>query len=383
MEKKEIDLSTEEKKKEFFDILNSFKSKTSACKYLGVHHNQYGFAYLKSLSEKVGFDLNFYSETRKVNSKICLHCGKEFIPKDKIQKFCSQSCSASYNNKRRNIENTESRRKQSESLKKYYKEHPKEAKNGFRWIDGKKTRIEPKRCPICGSIDCERRGICKHMKKFFENLVYFGFDVKCLGTNKVFEEYERIKKLLEEEYFNNHLSPSDLKEKYHYPKTFENITQLLKTMGFKTRNLSTCQTNAILVGKHILSTSEHELKMGFKQGWHTTWDGKKIFYRSGAELKYAELLDESKTPYEVEELRIEYYDTVKGCNRVAIPDFLLTDTNEIIEVKSRITFCKQNMIDKFQKYKELGYKPKLLYEGIMYNEEEMKNIKEFNFLISH
>jgi len=38
---------------------------------------------------------------------------------------------------------------------------------------------------------------------------------------------------------------------------------------------------------------------------------------------------------------------------------------------------------KFQKYKELGYKPKLLYEGMIYNEEEMKNIEEYEFLISH
>lgn len=383
MKKKEIDLSTEEKKKEFFDILNGFKSKREAYEYLGISGNNLGIARLNTLAITVGFDLKIYAERRKAKSKICLHCGEEFIPKTLSQKFCSLSCAASYNNKKRDEPSKESRQKQSESLKKYYKEHPKVAKNGLRWIDGKKTRIEPKRCPICGSIDCKGRGLCKHTKVFFKNLIYFGFNINCLGTNKVFEEYERIKNLLEDEYFNNHLSPSDLKEKYHYPKTFENITHILKAMGFKTRNHSSCQTNAILVGKSVLPTSEHELKMGFKQGWHTTWEGKKIFYRSGAELKYAELLDESKTPYEVEGLRIEYYDTVKGCNRVAIPDFLLTDTNEIIEVKSRITFCKQNMIDKFQKYKELGYKPKLLYEGIMYNDNEMKDIEEFEFLISH
>ena len=54
-------------------------------------------------------------------------------------------------------------------------------------------------------------------------------------------------------------------------------------------------------------------------------------------------------------------------------DLIMKDNETLvfIEVKSRITFCKQNMIDKFQKYKELGYKPKLLYEGIMYNDNEM------------
>ena len=380
--KREIDLSTEEKKKEFFDILDGFKSKTQAYEYIGVSHNSYGVKYLKDLADTVEFDLNVYAKRRALSIKKCLECGKEFKPKDSKQKFCCQSCSASYNNKHRSVEVIN---KQRESLKKYYDANPKPINPNaeFTWVGGKKIRIKPKVCPICGKTDCERKGICYHTKKFFENLVYFGFDINCLGTQKVFDEYERIKKTLEKEYFDNRLSPSDLKEKYHYPKTFENITQLLKTMGFKTRNLSTCQTNSILMGKSNLPTSEHDVKLGFKQGWHTTWEGKKIFYRSGAELKYAELLDENQIPYEVERLRIEYYDSVKECNRVAIPDFLLTKTNEIVEVKSRITFCKQNLIDKFQKYKELGYKPKLLYEGIMYNDEEMKNIKEYEFIIKH
>ena len=321
-------------------------------------------------------------EKKKLKVKICLECGKEFESKHSAQKFCSSSCSASFNNKHRSIDSIN---KQRESLKKYYENNPKPINlNGeFTWVGGKKTRIKPKVCPICGSIYCERKGICYHTKKFFENLYYFGFNLEYLGTDKVFEEYERIKKLLENEYFNNHLSPSDLKEKYHYPKTYENITQLLKAMGVKTRSLSEGQINGIISGNITLPTSEHEVKMGFKQGWHTTWDGKKVFYRSGAELKYAELLDDSKILYEMEGLRIEYYDTVENKIRVAIPDFWLTNTNELIEVKSRITFKKQNMLDKFEKYKELGYKPKMLYEGMMYDDDEIKKIEEFKFLISH
>ena len=379
MKKKEIDLSTEEKKKEFFDILNGLKCKREAYEYLGISGNNYGIVRLNELASIVGFDLNVYAERRRTKSKICLCCGKEFVPQTLSQKFCSLSCAASYNNKKRNKPSEEVKAKVSEGLKRYYREHPRKTIKGVKKIGNKKVKI----CPICGGIDCERKGICNHTKKFFENLVYFGFDINCIGTDKVFEEYERVKKILEKEYFYNHLSPSDLKKKYDYPKTFENITHLLKTIGIRTRNPSTSQINAILVGKSNIPTSEHDIKLGFKQGWHITWDGKKVFYRSGAELKYAELLDENQIPYEVEGLRIEYYDTIKDCNRIAIPDFLLTETNEIVEVKSRITFCKQNMVDKFQKYKELGYKPKLLYEGIMYNEKEMKNIKEFDFLISH
>jgi hypothetical protein len=192
--KREIDLSTEEKKKEFFDILDGFKCKKEAYEYLGICGNSYGIIHLNELANAVGFNLNIYSERRKTKSKVCLCCGEKFIPKTLSQKFCSLSCAASYNNKKRDEISNETRRKLSESLKIYYKEHPKEAKNGVRRINGKKTRIEPKKCPICGSIDCERKGICGHTKKFFENLTYFGFDIGYLGTDRVFEEYERVKR---------------------------------------------------------------------------------------------------------------------------------------------------------------------------------------------
>lgn len=379
--KREIDLTTEEKRNEFFKILNNFKTKAEAYEYIGVSDNSNGSLYLKRLAKIVGFDLNVYAERRKISPIKCIKCGKEFKPKSSSQKFCSRSCSASYNNERRSIKTLEKLR---ESLKKYYRENPKSINFNaeYTWVGGKKIRIKPKVCPICGEISCDRKGICSHTKKFFENLAYFGFDMNCLGTKNVFNEYERIKNLLKKEYFDKHLSPSDLKKKYHYPKTFENITHILKSMGLKTRNLSTCQINAMLNGKTNLPTSENEVRMGFKQGWHTTWDGKKIFYRSGAELKYAELLDEENIHYEVEALRIKYYDTERGHDRVAIPDFFLTDTKEIVEVKSRITFRKQNMIDKFKKYKELGYRPKMLYEGVMYNDNEINNIEQFDFLIT-
>lgn len=51
---------------------------------------------------------------------------------------------------------------------------------------------------------------------------------------------------------------------------------------------------------------------------------------------------------------------VKKRNRVAIPDFYLPETNEIIEIKSSWTFDKQNMKDKFIAYKKLGYAPKVI-----------------------
>ena len=36
------------------------------------------------------------------DKRFCLQCGKEIVSKDQRQKFCSRSCAATYNNKRRN-----------------------------------------------------------------------------------------------------------------------------------------------------------------------------------------------------------------------------------------------------------------------------------------
>ena len=84
--------------------------------------------------------------------------------------------------------------------------------------------------------------------------------------------------------------------------------------------------------------------------------------RSSYESDFANILDESKTPYEVEKLRIPYFDTQQNKQRIAIPDFYLPDTNTIVEVKSTWTLDKQNMIDKRVAYLKSGYNFKLWLE---------------------
>lgn len=54
-----------------------------------------------------------------VRKYICPECGKEFESKYK-RKFCSRSCAAKYNNKNRKPRSLESRKKVSDSLKKYH-----------------------------------------------------------------------------------------------------------------------------------------------------------------------------------------------------------------------------------------------------------------------
>ena len=72
----------------------------------------------------------------------------------------------------------------------------------------------------------------------------------------------------------------------------------------------------------------------------------------------------------MESLRIRYFDTQRGKERFAIPDFYLPETNTIVEIKGSFTLNEQNMKDKFKKYKELGYNVKLILE---HKEIDLKN----------
>lgn len=83
-------------------------------------------------------------------------------------------------------------------------------------------------------------------------------------------------------------------------------------------------------------------------------------------MDFAKQLDESKIKYEVENLRIEYWDTKSNCYRIAIPDFYLPETNEIVEIKSSWTYDEQNMKDRFKRFKELGYSCKLILDKLDY-----------------
>lgn len=345
-------------------IFNSCKNKTEAYKAFNICPNSKGVLELKKIAEECKFDLNKYKKSKKIEK--CLNCGKEFIKEYSSHNFCSRNCSAVFNNKKRTSklndkEKEEKRIEQNRKLR-------------------ESRRLKKKNCHICGKCDCNNKEVCKHSIKWYNNLIPFGFDISKIGTLEVYNEFYKVKDLLYKEYYDNLLSPSDIAKKYNYNKHFENILHILKCFGFETRNLSESSINACLNGKlntKIKRISDYQ----FKHGWHVTWDNKKIYYRSSYELDYAKKLDDSRILYEVEYFRIKYWDTNENKYRVAIPDFFIVSENKIVEVKSRITFIKQNMVDKFIEYIKLGMTPILLLENKEYSFEELKNITEFDFVL--
>ena len=90
---------------EFFDKCTSL---SDAARKLFGRDNYRDGEKIKIISEKYGFDWRIWGERRKKKTKTisCLNCGKEIevsIRQKKEKKFCSQTCSAEYNNKNRHL----------------------------------------------------------------------------------------------------------------------------------------------------------------------------------------------------------------------------------------------------------------------------------------
>jgi hypothetical protein len=100
-----------------------------------------------------------------------------------------------------------------------------------------------------------------------------------------------------------------------------------------------------------------------KCGWHKTWNGKDVFYRSLLEKNYYIVLDNQKVDYDVENLRIKYFHPKLNRIRFAIPDIYIPSTNTIVEIKHKNTLDVDIMKIKKIAYINEGYNFKLILEG--------------------
>ena len=224
------------------------------------------------------------------------------------------------------------------------------------------------KCKICGRTYYKYQKQCQnpfcqiHNYKQFNTLIkYFGFDKNKLGTIDVENEFNIIRQKLYDLYWNKKMSGLQIAEMYGY-KNGHNLTQkIFKYLNIPTRSEPEMFTqNAVLTGR--LDHSNIFNKSIYKAGWYKTWDNKNVYLRSSYEQDYAKKLDEQKILYEVENLHIKYFDSIKKIYRIAIPDFYLPSTNTIIEIKSNYTLNLQEIKDKFYEYKKLGYNIKLILE---------------------
>ena len=221
------------------------------------------------------------------------------------------------------------------------------------------------RCTVCGSGYNPSEGcteFCKRVKiTGIRQLVkWVGFDKSKIGTIGVFDEYNRVRNIVYNQYWIEGMSCEDISK--YYGITYHHcISQtIFKILDIPIKTLSESGKDAIARGKRL----GIQTNTGYRSGWYKTWDDREIFLRSTYERDYAEELDKSKIYYEVESLRIRYYDTVKNEYRTSIPDFYIPESNTIVEIKSTWTFDYQNMIDKRKAYYRDGYNFKLILEHI-------------------
>ena len=277
------------------------------------------------------------------NPKYCKNCGKilPFIKREST--YCNQSCAATHTNKVRGPRSEETKAKIKKTME-------------SRHDPAKKIKY----CKQCGAIkgQCKDSWVCSKFQ-LFKTLQKFGFDMSVIGTERVIDEFYRVRSEIEAFYLLNSTNKDALKQQFNYTSGAANFTKILKSLDIETRSSSDAISAAWSSGRMPIPT---EAITKYHSTWHTTWNGKEVYLRSSYELEYAQELDSKRIDYDVEALRIKYFDTKENTYRCAVPDFYLPESNTIVEIKSTWTYDEQNMKDKFKAYKELGYNTKLILD---------------------
>ena len=278
-----------------------------------------------------------------INPKHCLYCNC-VIPYDKrYNKFCCKNHAASYNNKHRDHS--------------IYENISNLLKN--KSIAPNKNKTKRNTCKICGALrgECKDSYVCSKYR-LFNGLIKFGFDINTKGTEKIIDEFYRVRNIIEKFYLLNGSNNDKLIETFNYYGGPSNFHKILKTLDIQTRNLSEGQIFSLESGNRIDMPQVNS----YHDEYHKTWDNNIVYLRSSYETDYANILDDNKIHYEVESLKIKYFDTQLNKERIAIPDFYIKDKNLIVEIKSNFTLDIQNMKDKVISYKNNGYDFKLILE---------------------
>jgi hypothetical protein len=304
------------------------------------------------------------------NNLICINCGKKYTlnikksyyERGEYKKCCCEKCAHEYSYSF--VSGTKKIKcivcqKEFDVDTRTYKFLCDECKN--------EKKNKKKKCKCCGDINCIFTNKCN--SRLLKSLIKcFNFNSKVLGTIEYYTEYDRIHDLLNMDYIDNELSIVEISKKYNM--RYSSLWYIFKSLEIKIRNISESQQKLIKNNKRILPCCKYP----YKNGFHITWFGKEVFYRSNFELDYYKKLDENKIYYECESLRISYFDTQKNKERISVPDIYILNNNEITEIKSVYTYNEINMNDKIKKYKELGYNVKLI---IGYGNKLFDNYKEF------
>lgn len=337
--------------------------------YVRKYYNNRGLTNIRKLLIEKDKE-NYYKSPKK-----CLLCGKVIDWENRNNRFCCKSCSASYTNLHKVIKNPEQKALKikekriefcktnipnysitTEKQRKNTRQHNNLINRNYK--DLGLIKLLPGQCFICGEYNCNNLFCKKHNFQQLIGLVkHVNFNPKVIGTNLVFDEFNKIKEEINDLYWGKGLSAVEIGELFNLNN--RGPYNLLMHLEIPIRTLSESTTNAIKLGKMNYQSNHSNM---FLTENHLTWYNEVVFLRSSYEIDYANYLDNAKIYYEVENLRLEYFDTQQNKTRIAIPDFYLKDLNTIVEIKSDYTLDIQNMLDKVTTYLNLGYKFSLILE---------------------
>lgn len=275
----------------------------------------------------------------------CEKCNK-YYEVGYSKRFCSKSCASSYSSQ--------------------FVNHNK-LKVGYCKKCGKEIQI--KQCASINACYCKNckstmrqkytnnQFLKQHLLQIKTLVKYFGFNEQCKESEEeTIKEFNRVRNLLDDLYWNQHWTSQMICDKFNYPRCSNLTNKVFKYLNIPVKTFSESQHDVLLNNR----SNKLKIKTVYKHGWYTTWDNKQVYLRSSYEFDYAKELDNKQIKYNVECFNIEYYDSQQQKLRIAIPDFYIKESNTIVEIKSDYTYNKQNMIDKFNQYKKLGYNVKLI-----------------------
>ena len=349
------------------DIKNAVKLGTDyshVLRTLGCKVNDKNRNKLRKFCEENGISCKHFKMKLSENDyykkpKYCKECGKIIPYNKKSNEFCCRSCSASYNNKLRKKSSTKRNISEKEKLSNLARQHNRLLKTKYSGLSIRE--ISPGCCTVCGKFECKDEFCEKHNFQQLIGLTKVGLDASKIGTEDIKSEFNRIKDLIYSEYWDSRKSVLEIIEEHKFNISSKTMYNIFEYLEIPRRDHSDCQKISLLSGRrNIMETDKQSFP--WKCCYHTTWNGESVFLRSSYELDYAKDLDNSKIVYKVEQIRVEYFDSILNQVRVAVPDFYLPETNEIVEIKSDFTLDIQEMLDKFEAYKNFGYIPKLILE---------------------
>jgi hypothetical protein len=173
-----------------------------------------------------------------------------------------------------------------------------------------------------------------------------------VGTLGLYEEVDRIKHVVQDKYDASSMSVICTS----IGISMQSLFNVMRFLDIRALSISDGIRKAYKEGRGVHPPATCRNK-GFKHGWHETWNGKSVFYRSSYELEYAEQLDAKQIDYEMEKPGISYWDSQKQQHRMAYPDFHLINEHKLVEITAKGSFYydKQNMIDREAAYRKLGF----------------------------